>query len=454
MTHAHFLQMRGFKLCASVVEKNVFADKNDGYQCQTHGIDIWEVPLQHLMLNYLLEKGKISFPEVSEEEINDRSKGDILSKGIALLQISWFIVQLIARTRQHLTITEIELTTAALAGLNSIMYLFWWSKPLDVRCPIAIRTKELERLLVAKKGQAEMEEDKWTFAFNSQGRYVVEDFRLWAFRKSHCKPLTINPANLARGFRDYVHMTFISLSHSLLSGIRATCNAVLKMLQNSNNRDSGTLSACHQAFKWILTFCRRLAIRLFYLPYVLMFLPMESILNPVYIHEIRGFRDAKDKLHSKSVLEMLFDLEDMEWIIRTIFHYDSAYIKGRPILIFSALIGAGFGSIHCAAWHFDFPSPVERILWQAASLSIVGICLCIITGIPLYNYVLAKWPVFPSNGFEDNFWEACATSLQAFPAIVYSISRITLLILSLLSLRRLPPSALETVTWTKFIPHV
>lgn len=96
MTHAHFLQMRGFKLCASVGEKNVFADKNDGYQCQIHGIDIWEVPLQHLMLNYLLEKGKISFPEVSEEEINDRSKGDILSKGIALLQISWFIVQLIA----------------------------------------------------------------------------------------------------------------------------------------------------------------------------------------------------------------------------------------------------------------------------------------------------------------------------------------------------------------------
>ena len=68
----------------------------------------------------LLQEHKIDFPSTTEEEIDDRSKGDALSKGIALLQITWFIIQLIARRVQGLTITELELTTAALAGLNHL----------------------------------------------------------------------------------------------------------------------------------------------------------------------------------------------------------------------------------------------------------------------------------------------------------------------------------------------
>lgn len=200
--------------------------------------------------------------------------------------------------------------------------------------------------------------------------------------------------------------------------------------------------------------CKRFVIYLFYLPYVLMFLPTRSILDPAPRHEIEGFHDVKDKMHSKSALQILFDADDLRWIMDTIFNCDSKYERISPFLIFSAIVGAGFGSIHCAAWHFDFPSSVERILWQTASLSLVGICLSIITGIPLYNYAKRNWYSFPSSGFKDSFWMAFSDLLQAFPAIVYSIARISLLVLSLLSLRRLPPSALETVTWTAFIPHI
>lgn len=61
-----------------------------------------------------LAEGKIDFPDISEEEINDRSKGDALSKGFALLQITWFI----ARASQHLPVTITG--TVALAELNAI----------------------------------------------------------------------------------------------------------------------------------------------------------------------------------------------------------------------------------------------------------------------------------------------------------------------------------------------
>src|SRR5260221_3286204 len=76
--------------------------------------------------------------KISEEDIKDRSKGDILSKLIVILQTTWFILQCIARGQQKLTLTELELVTLALASLNAITYVFWWHKPLGVQVPIRV----------------------------------------------------------------------------------------------------------------------------------------------------------------------------------------------------------------------------------------------------------------------------------------------------------------------------
>src|SRR5258708_23428861 len=76
--------------------------------------------------------------KISEGDIKDRSKGDILSKLIAILQTTWFILQCIARGQQNLTLTELELVTLALASLNAVTYVFWWHKPLAVQLPISV----------------------------------------------------------------------------------------------------------------------------------------------------------------------------------------------------------------------------------------------------------------------------------------------------------------------------
>jgi hypothetical protein len=86
----------------------------------------------------LLRTGKIGFPSVTVEEIEDRSKADGFSKMIALGQTLWFIAQCIARRAQHLDLTLIELLTLSLAVLNGVMYFLWWNKPLDVRCPVRV----------------------------------------------------------------------------------------------------------------------------------------------------------------------------------------------------------------------------------------------------------------------------------------------------------------------------
>ncbi|KAG6914726.1 hypothetical protein DXG01_015737 [Tephrocybe rancida] len=78
--------------------------------------------------------------DISELEIQDRSKGDVLAKSLVLLQVSWFILQVVARAVQHLAVTELEIATLAFAILNIMTYLCWWNKPLDVNLPIKITT--------------------------------------------------------------------------------------------------------------------------------------------------------------------------------------------------------------------------------------------------------------------------------------------------------------------------
>ena len=90
------------------------------------------------MLRILAEDRGFEIP-VTEEEIEDKSKGDFLSKAIAFVQVSWFITQCVARFVQGLGVTELEVATLALASMNGVMYAFWWQKPLAVRVPVTVQ---------------------------------------------------------------------------------------------------------------------------------------------------------------------------------------------------------------------------------------------------------------------------------------------------------------------------
>jgi hypothetical protein len=121
-THGFFVIMGGFELYDS------------------HGRRL--CPLNFKNIEELVRNEAIDFPKIEKKEIEDRSKGDIISKGLAVVQTGWFIAQCIARGTEHLAITELEIVTVAFAFLNLITYIFWWHKPLNVTCPIRVVLKE------------------------------------------------------------------------------------------------------------------------------------------------------------------------------------------------------------------------------------------------------------------------------------------------------------------------
>ncbi|KAJ7752871.1 hypothetical protein B0H16DRAFT_1690892 [Mycena metata] len=82
--------------------------------------------------------------KIKRADIEDKSKGDTLSKGVAIAQGLWFVTQCLARVSQHLPLTELEVATLAFAVLSVAIRLLWLHKPLDVQQPIVVARSEVE----------------------------------------------------------------------------------------------------------------------------------------------------------------------------------------------------------------------------------------------------------------------------------------------------------------------
>ncbi|OQE41895.1 hypothetical protein PENCOP_c004G00345 [Penicillium coprophilum] len=86
----------------------------------------------------ILEK----LPDISAAYINDKSKSDNLMRLIAILQITWLCIQVIARAVGGLAVSQLEVSTVAFAFCAIIMYGLCWDKPKKVELPINIFTPE------------------------------------------------------------------------------------------------------------------------------------------------------------------------------------------------------------------------------------------------------------------------------------------------------------------------
>jgi len=76
-------------------------------------------------LNSYSLTGNSDFPRILKAAIDDKSKGDAISKGVVILQM----------------ITELELATIAFAALNFVIFLLWWDKPLNVQRGVRVYKK-------------------------------------------------------------------------------------------------------------------------------------------------------------------------------------------------------------------------------------------------------------------------------------------------------------------------
>jgi hypothetical protein len=114
--------------------------------------DIW--PLSAEQLLRARQSGLIKeLPAISAAEVGDKSKGDILLKLLATVQVVWLIVQLITRQARGLPCAQLELMTAAFAVCAAVVFSVSLDRPQGPTTPIYIQAdrpaneQDLETLL-------------------------------------------------------------------------------------------------------------------------------------------------------------------------------------------------------------------------------------------------------------------------------------------------------------------
>ena len=87
----------------------------------------------------LRQSGKLpKLPLITVDDINDKSKSDAFARAVSVIQITWIIVQVIARIVRGLAVSQLEIAVVAFSVCAIIIYAICWKMPKGVLVPYTV----------------------------------------------------------------------------------------------------------------------------------------------------------------------------------------------------------------------------------------------------------------------------------------------------------------------------
>jgi len=457
MAHGHLIVMGGI----STVDPSVEDDGQADPRSPVLTIERYTKTKERERLNRKLRK-------ISEEDIKDRSKSDILSKLIAISQTTWFILQCITRGQQKLTLTELELVTLALASLNAITYVFWWHKPLGVQVPIRIysETEAVEKVDVEDANI--MPGITASYLLSKFGDYVGGI--LTSIRdhfKNASNPLAYLlisliplPLLLVIFILCFPPLPF-ALGVVFLLNILKTKPVTQQELDDSKLiavqivlalrqlRYKFTSSIARVSEMWLRKFLDPSSASGFFVGWLLV---IPTLFVFLLVTTIMLFPFFTLLFLVSFIFTAVFGIITTSTVTPNSLHVPSFYSpstksdKYSRMVVF-ALFGVIFGGLHCIGWNFIYPSVFEQHLWRASSLAITAIPLIVA---PI-DYILENYKL------DKGFLKVVRLTLDLIMTIllfIYVPARLTLIGQAFALLRKQPQDAFLAVDWNQYIPHL
>jgi hypothetical protein len=392
MTHAFFLIMGGFTL----------------HDERRTALRI----LEPIELESLSKAGKIEWPSISEAEIQDRSKGDYLSKAIVLVQTSWFMTQCIVRGAYRLEVTELEVATLAYAVLTGFTYYLWWKKPLDVRCSIPVYLLKDD-----KKEHVDLQGTSSVSPIANPDPTAVS-------------PLISSDLNPNHVDSQSSHISEEEIPLIIMSGPAPDSQEPPKS-ESSHDALIASPEPQFTVMQQFSVFIHRQTQKhgtVLGLAYVFLY-PIFSFFHP---------------FNQMSFSESLY----YSMPLRVPIFYSPKFTDYETSSDFAIAfcVATIFGAIHCIAWSFHFPSLQERLAWRISAASI--------SGLPILVTVFTLLASILEDHFEGLSRQNTHGYLLEGLIVLYVIARIVLLVLPCIALRELPPTALVEIRWAAFFPHI
>ncbi|PON30792.1 hypothetical protein TGAM01_v200212 [Trichoderma gamsii] len=366
---------------------------------------------------------------VSKSKIDARSKANQIQKALVLLQVSWMVLQCIARRAYGLPLALLEVHIMVHVVCAVLLYLFWFEKPLDVRAPEIVYDPSWDSAL-ALVVQKTMYDDQ----LRRLRRYHIPE-GVQLVIPTHIYP---GPNGAARAIRDRARalgqqlnspiMTLAvsakdeELSPEALNRFRAINDLFESVHGKSTNDDDVDLC------QWIFG------------------IPLNDIHNKEH-----GFtRQAKNL--SFAFFKFSVDLQELFQVTQ--------WAPG--LLVLALAMPLAYGGIHLSVWNFEFPSGTERLLWRIASIGIAATSLVLFAvglGMKiLLELVKALVEIVSGRRQSRRQWREVGESIYpcmgALAVLFYALARVYIVVESFVSLRHVPIGVYLTPSWLQMMPHV
>ncbi|OLN88036.1 hypothetical protein CCHL11_00043 [Colletotrichum chlorophyti] len=432
-----------------------------------------------------------TLPDIHESQIQDKSKADWMAKSFVCLQAGWMVAQVIGRIFKHLPVSLLEINTCGHVACAVLLYLLWWSKPLDVQDPTVLNQEENGTMLLmaltssisAVNGVTDIrcfiyspagETGRETRQDNTSTKVLVtthlsigspgsrDPSRFLGFDMSDLRP-RISPDipqprvnRVPRSAYQYhidhtrpviapeCKRTYFAPPYDALTLRHGSiyCRRIFPDVQHCDvphkALDAETLM---QASRTVDALWAQCVARPSYAPYYFTSVPTIG----VFLGETDYLAPYIVNFPSLSNLGLG----------QVNIHRDAL----RSIL---ALTAAAYGGLHLSGWFDYFPTQIERTMWLVSSLIIT----C--SGVLLWIFFFARqvWPrfdVFVSGeapgsrltgvAYQKPWMKRAKSLMLGSVLVVFALARVFLVVEAFVSLRQAPAALYETPEWSDFIPH-
>ena len=341
-------------------------------------------------------------PFLSSEELKNQSKTDPMVKLLTMWQIIWLVIQILARSarRPALSTTLIEVTVLAFAATALATYIVIWHKPQDVKVPTyidALRpiTREDVVELAARAPLSTM---------------VVHEFWLHGVA---VRTMGDGIFPVTRGIK----MPRIRFLHALFGVFR---------LRRQKGREPSDVGKDHEDMHQEEKESPEDDGELYMNP-----IPVGMGVGGAIFGSIRKFHPTLLlSSHRPSVLNP-----------RRMIHPCLPQRKSNLTII---------SRLDFAAWNFNFPTPVERLLWRISCGILVGLPALMVG---IYSGYMHYTKRHQGKKREDSKVNTVLLRCGEGLVPIYLLARLYLLVETLRSLAYAKPDAFQAVDWPSAIPH-
>ena len=385
------------------------------------------------------------FFDIASETISDKSKADLLAKGLVLCQVSWLVIQSIARARAQLPLTILEVHTMVHVVCAFLMYCFWLQKPKDISDPTRVDSNGcqsvLAELLMRNLGLLGLQDEWQRIEFwDSTDRHAPYLESKYLNLKRHltldnCVRDTEISGDLSNDFRHFESVEGVEYATTLMTGQFLPCGL-------GPGNINGHRILVHLTEKDVVRWNEA----------------AQSILNSGNFETKNGQEDLS--IHIPSQVLSYFKPRQFNFEFDFDFRLDEQWNLKKQIAFTAILctLAGIYGAVHFAARNFFFSTDHERILWIIS-------CYIMLSGamFPLVGVIVFGGIKRTIGGFHEvlmNFLLVLmvvyllGSLLGILLGVLYVAARIYIVFEAFLSLRHVPIGVYTIPAWTNYFPHL